>query len=200
MQQILRFTYKIGWRKVKPNMVKPDPYQYLKQAEIIHSEQAVTQAISDMAIKLNQDYAVKQPIVLSVMSGAMCFTGQLMPKLSFPLELNYVHATRYHGELKGNKIKWIVRPTIAVTNRNVLILDDILDEGITLKSIVDECKLLGAKDVKVAVLAEKTLDKSKPISADYVGLILPNRYVFGCGMDVHNWWRNLPAIYALYNT
>ena len=200
MQQILRFTYKIGWRKVKPNMVKPDPYQYLKQAEIIHSEQAVTQAISDIAIKLNQDYAAKQPIVLSVMSGAMYFTGQLMPKLLFPLELNYVHATRYHGELKGNKIKWIVRPTIAVTNRNVLILDDILDEGITLKSIVDECKLLGAKDVKVAVLAEKTLDKSKPISADYVGLILPNCYVFGCGMDVYNWWRNLPAIYALYNT
>ena len=178
-------------------MVKPDPFQYLRQAEIVHSEQTVTLAIADIANKLNQDYAAKQPIVLSVMSGAIYFTGQLMPKLSFPLELNYVHATRYHGELKGNKIKWIVRPTIAVTNRNVLILDDILDEGITLKSIVDECKLLGAKEVKVAVLAEKSLDKSKPISANYVGLILPNRYVFGCGMDVHNWWRNLPAIYAL---
>ena len=199
MQQILRFIYKIGWRKVKPKMVNVDPFQYLKQAEIIHSEQAVAKAISDIAIKLNQDYAAKQPIVLSVMSGAMYFTGQLMPKLTFPLELNYVHATRYHGELKGNKIQWIVKPTIAVMNRNVLILDDILDEGITLKSIVDECKLLGAKEVKVAVLAEKTLNKSKPISADYVGLILPNRYVFGCGMDVHNWWRNLPAIYAVYN-
>ena len=81
-----------------------------------------------------------------------------------------------------------------------MILDDILDEGITLKSIVDECKLLGAKEVKVAVLAEKVVDKSKPIAADYVELTLPNRYVFGCGMDVHNWWRNLPAIYALYNT
>ena len=200
MQQILRFTYKIGWRKVKPSMLKPDPFQYLKQAEIIHSEQAVTKAISDIAIKLNQDYAAKQPIVISVMSGAMYFTGQLMPKLSFPLELNYVHATRYHGEIKGNKIKWIVKPSITVKNRNVLILDDILDQGITLKSIVDECKLLGAKEVKVAVLAEKILDKSKPISADYVELTLPNRYVFGCGMDVHNWWRNLPAIYALHNT
>ncbi len=200
MRQILRFTYKIGWRKVKLGMVKPDPFQFLKQAEIIHSEQAVTKAISDIAIKLNQDYAAKQPIVISVMNGAMYFTGQLMPKLSFPLELNYVHATRYRGEIKGNKIKWIVKPTIAVKNRHVLILDDILDEGVTLKSIVDECKLLGAKEVKVAVLAEKILDKSKPISADYIELTLPNRYVFGCGMDVHNWWRNLPAIYALYNT
>ena len=200
MRQILRIIYKLGWRKVKPSMVKSDPFQYLKQAEIIHSEQAVTQAISDIANKLNQYYTTKQPVVLSVMNGAMYFTGQLMPKLSFPLELNYVHATRYHGELKGHKIKWIVKPTITVKDRNVLILDDILDEGITLKSIVDECKLLGAKEVKVAVLAEKTIDKGKPISADYVELVLPNRYVFGCGMDVHNWWRNLPAIYALNGT
>ena len=79
-----------------------------------------------------------------------------------------------------------------------MILDDILDEGITLKSIVDECKLLGAIEVKVAVLAEKIIDNSKPIAADYVELLLPNRYVFGCGMDVYGFWRNLPAIYALH--
>ena len=181
-------------------MVMPDPFTYLKQAEIIHSEQAVSLAIANIAEKLNQDYANKLPIVLSVMNGALYFTGQLLPKLLFPLELNYVHATRYHGEIKGNKIKWIVKPSIAIKNRNVLILDDILDEGITLKSIVDECKLLGAKEVKVAVLAEKMIDKNKSIRADYVELILPNRYVFGCGMDVHNWWRNLPAIYALHGT
>ncbi len=181
-------------------MVMPDPFTYLKQAEIIHSEQAVSQAIANIAAKLNQDYANKLPIVLSVMNGALYFTGQLLPKLLFPLELNYVHATRYHGEIKGNKIKWIVKPTSAVKNRNVLILDDILDEGITLKSIVDECILLGAKEVKIAVLAEKMINKNKSIRADYVELILPNRYVFGCGMDVHNWWRNLPAIYALHAT
>ena len=178
-------------------MVTPDPFQYLKQAQIIHSEFAVAKAITDIATKLNQDYASKQPIVLSVMSGAMYFTGQLLPKLLFPLELNYVHATRYDGKLSGKSIKWIVKPTSQVKARNVLILDDILDEGITLKSIVDECILLGAKEVKIAILAEKMIDKSKPITADYVELALPNRYVFGCGMDIHNWWRNLPAIYAL---
>lgn len=181
-------------------MVETDPFQYLQQAEIIHSEQVVSRAISDIAAKLNQDYANKQPIVLSVMSGAMFFTGQLLPKLLFPLEISYVHATRYHGELSGNTIKWIVKPTSALENRNVLILDDILDEGITLKTIVDECMMLGAKEVKVAVLVDKIIEKSKPISADYVELTLPNRYVFGCGMDVHGWWRNLPAIYALHNS
>ncbi len=81
--------------------------------------------------------------------------------------------------------------------RKVLILDDILDEGLTLKTIADECKLLGAAEIKVAVLVEKKLEVVKPINADYIGLIVPNRYVFGCGMDVYGWWRNLPAIYAL---
>lgn len=199
MLPILRSIYKIGWQQAKPNMVMPDPFQYLQQADIIHAEPAVAQAISTIATKLNADYATKQPIVLAVMNGALYFTGQLLPKLLFPLELNYVHASRYHGELKGNKIKWIVKPTSAVKNRDVLILDDILDEGITIKAIVDACYLLGANEVKVAVLAEKRIDKSKPISADYVELTLPNRYVFGCGMDIHNWWRNLPAIYALHN-
>ena len=181
-------------------MAMPNPICYIEQAELVHSELAVSQAISLIATKLNQDYANKQPIVLSVMTGAVYFTGQLLPKLLFPLELNYVHATRYRGELSGNTIKWLAKPTAEVNNREILILDDILDEGITLKAIVDECYLLGAKDVKIAVLAEKMIDKSKSISADYVELMLPNRYVFGCGMDVHNWWRNLPAIYALHNT
>lgn len=176
-----------------------DPFQYLQKAEIIHSEQAVSQAISDIATKLNQDYATKQPLVLSVMSGAMYFTGQLLPQLKFALELDYVHATRYQGDILGNTIKWLVQATAAVKNREVLILDDILDEGITLKAIIEQCQMLGAGDVKIAVLAEKMLNHSKPISADYLGLTLPNRYVFGCGMDVHGWWRNLPAIYALHN-
>ena len=198
MPPILRSTCKAGWQQAKPNMVAPNPLQYLQQAEVIHAEFAVAQAISTIVKKLNADYATKQPIVLAVMNGALFFAGQLLPKLLFPLELNYVHATRYHGELKGNKIKWIVKPSSAVKNRDVLILDDILDEGITLKAIVDACNLLGANEVKVAVLAEKQIEKSKPISADYVELTLPNRYVFGCGMDIHNWWRNLPAIYALH--
>ena len=185
---------------VKANMSTPDPIQYLKQAELVHSEHVVSQAIAVIAAKLNQDYANKQPVVLSVMTGALFFTGQLLPKLLFPLTLSYIHATRYCGQLSGNIILWKVKPTDEMMGREVLILDDILDEGITLKAIVDECYLLGAIDVKTAVLADKIINKTKPILADYVGLRLPDRYVFGCGMDVNHWWRNLPAIYALHNT
>ncbi len=174
-----------------------NPQHYLQQAELIFDEQAVNRAISSMASQLNQYYVDEPPIVLCVMGGAVFFTGQLLPKLQFPLEFDFVQATRYHDTTEGKTLKWIVMPKASVKNRNILILDDILDEGVTLKAIIDQCELLGAKEIKSAVLVEKQLNKSKAIQADYVGLMVPNRYVFGCGMDVYGWWRNLPAIYAL---
>jgi len=176
-----------------------NPIQYLAQAELIHSDVAVNQAIFAIATQLNRDYGGESPIVLCVMGGAVFFAGQLLPKLQFPLELDYVQASRYHGGTEGKTLQWMVKPKDNISNRKVLILDDILDEGVTLSEIVAQCSLLGASEVKTAVLVEKNLIKSKPIKADYVGLYVPDRYVFGCGMDVFGWWRNLPAIYALNN-
>lgn len=176
-----------------------NPLQYLEQAELIHSEQAVNQAISAIAEQLNRDYANQSPLLLCVMGGAVFFTGQLLPKLEFPLEFDYVQATRYHDGIEGKTLKWLVSPKDNIKGRSVLILDDILDEGITLQAIAEQCSLLGASEIKTAVLVEKKLSKTKPIQANYVGLTVPNRYVFGCGMDVYGWWRNVPAIYALNN-
>jgi hypoxanthine phosphoribosyltransferase len=174
-----------------------NPIKYLQQAELIHSEQVVNLAISKIAEQINIDYANDSPIVLCVMGGAVFFAGQLLPKLKFSLEFDYVQATRYHNETEGKIVEWKVKPKHTIKDRNILLLDDILDEGITLKAVAEQCLLLGASQVKVAVLVEKELNKVKPIYADYVGLSVPNRYVFGCGMDVYGWWRNLPAIYAL---
>ncbi len=176
-----------------------NPLQYLQQADLIHSEQAVRQAILTISEQLNRDYVAEVPIVLCVMSGAVFFTGQLLPKLQFPLGLDYVQVSRYYDGTEGKTLKWVVRPKEDINNRSVLILDDILDEGITLQAIVEQCRLLGASEIKTAVLVEKNLSKSKPIQANYVGLTVPNRYIFGCGMDVYGWWRNMPAIYALNN-
>ena len=182
-------------------MATVNPFQYLEQAELIYSEQAVNQAISAIAEQLNRDYINQKeaPIVLCVMGGAVFFTGQLLPQLQFPLELDYVQASRYQGEIEGKVLQWLVRPKETIKNRNIIILDDILDEGITLIAILEECKQLGAKDIKSAVLVEKQHNFKKPVDADYVGLTVANHYVFGCGMDIYGWWRNLPAIYALKN-
>lgn len=176
-----------------------NPLQYLEQAELVHNEQAVNQAILLIAKQLNQDYEAEPPIVLCVMGGAVYFTGQLLPKLKFALELDYIQASRYQDGTEGKTLKWVVMPSENIRGRRVLVLDDILDEGVTLKAVIERCILLGAKEVKTAVLVEKQLDKDKAISADYIGLPVPNHYVFGCGMDIYGWWRNLPAIYALNN-
>ena len=177
-----------------------DPHQYLRDAECIHNEREVELAISNLAHQLNVDYKDEQPVVLSVMNGAIYLAGHLLPKLTFPLIHDYVHATRYRQDLQGKDIIWLVAPKPTIKGRSVLIIDDILDEGITLKAIIDKCYEMGAKDVKTVVLAEKTLSKTKAAAAQYVGLTVPDRYVFGCGMDVYGWWRNLSQIYALKST
>lgn len=173
------------------------PNDYLNNADLILSAAQVDDAIANMAQLITRDIGESIPLVLCVMGGGVVFTGQLLPKLTFPLEFDYVQATRYHNQTEGKQLVWKVMPGDNVKGRTVLVLDDILDEGHTLTAIKEKCLQLGAKKVVVAVLVEKVLNKNKPIKADYVGLQVPDRYVFGCGMDVYGWWRNLPAIYAL---
>jgi hypoxanthine phosphoribosyltransferase len=173
-----------------------DPQSLLASSELIYSEAEVTSAVDRLASSITNALADTNPVVMSVMGGAVVFTGQLLPKLNFPLEFDYVQANRYHGT-SGQDLVWRVEPTDKIKGRVVLLLDDILDEGITLAEIKAKCLAMGAEQVLVAVLSEKILDQDKPIKADFVGLELPNRYVFGCGMDAYGWWRNLPCIRAI---
>jgi hypoxanthine phosphoribosyltransferase len=173
------------------------PAEFLKNADLLVSADEVNAAIVQLAEQISTDIGNDKPLVLCVMGGGVAFTGQLLPLLAFPLEFDYVQASRYHNQTEGRNLVWKVKPGENVAGRTVLILDDILDQGHTLAAIRETCMELGAARVVIAVLAEKLLDMHKPVSADYVGLELPDRYVFGCGMDVYGWWRNLPAIYAL---
>jgi hypoxanthine phosphoribosyltransferase len=131
------------------------------------------------------------------MGGAVVFTGQLLPLLRFPLEFDYIHVTRYRGATQGGTIQWKVEPGKLLAGRAVLVLDDILDEGHTMAAIRDRILAAGATQFYSAVLADKAIGRDKPIRADFVGVSVPDRYVFGFGMDVEGAWRNLPAIYAL---
>lgn len=178
-------------------MRETPPQSYLDGADLLLSAQDVNKAIAEMAGQIAADIGDTKPLVLCVMGGGVVFTGQLLPQLNFPLEFDYVQASRYHNQTEGQQLVWKVMPGNNVKDRTVLVLDDILDEGHTLAAIKEKCLAQGARRVVVAVLVEKTLNKTKPIKADYVGLHVPDRYVFGCGMDVYGWWRNLPAIYAL---
>lgn len=173
------------------------PQQLLTDSEIVYNHAQVQNAMDDVARNISQELGNAEPIVLAVMGGAVYFAGQLLAKLTFPLHFDYVQASRYGMQTSGAELIWKVEPPLNVQGRVVLILDDILDQGITLAAIKQKCLDMGAKQVKIAVLFEKVLPNKKPVQADYVGLQVPDRYVFGCGMDVYGWWRNLPEVRAL---
>lgn len=168
----------------------------LLKSEIIFSEQQVQAAVVRMAKEINEAMAEVHPLVLSVMGGAVVFTGQLLPLLTFPLDFDYVHVSRYGNSQQGGEMNWKVAPQENVRGRVVMVVDDILDEGETLHAVRQRVMALGATQFYSAIFADKMNGKTKPIRADFVGIQVPDRFVFGYGMDIHGAWRNLPAIYA----
>ncbi len=172
-------------------------WQILESAELIHSAAAVDAAITRVAAEVAATLKDQFPLVLSVMGGAVVFTGRVLPLLNFPLEFDYIHASRYGAATSGGTVDWKVEPKGNVADRVVLVLDDILDIGDTMLAIRERVLGLGARAFYSAVLTDKNKTAAKPIRADFVGLSVPDRFVFGCGMDAHGVWRNLPAIYAL---
>lgn len=178
-------------------MLPPDQARVvLADADLICTEQEVMAAVDKIAVEVTAALANANPLVLSVMGGAVVFTGNLLPKLSFPLDFDYIHVTRYGDETSGGELRWIAAPRESIAGRVVLVLDDILDEGVTLAAIRQRMLEAGAKACYTAVFADKQIGKPKPVAADFVGLKLPDRFVFGFGMDIQGAWRNLPAIYA----
>ena len=169
----------------------------LAGAEVIHSAETVAAAVTRVAAEITEKLGDTNPLLLCVMSGGVPFAGQLMTQLHFPLEFDYMHVTRYGQETSGGALSWRAAPWTSVKDRTVLVVDDILDEGVTLAAIVERMKQLGAKACYTAVATDKLNGKVKPIKADFVALTVPDRFVFGYGMDVRGTWRNLPAIYAM---
>jgi hypoxanthine phosphoribosyltransferase len=172
----------------------------LAGAEMIHDEAAVQAAVDKVAAEVSARLADKYPLVLCVMTGGVVFCGQLLTRLKFPLDFDYLHATRYGPETQGGKISWRTAPWTSVKGRSVLVVDDILDEGVTLAAVEESLRRMGAAEVLTAVFADKLNGKQKPIAADFIGLTVPDRFVFGFGMDAGGVWRNLPAVYAMKET
>lgn len=168
----------------------------LEESDLVCDAPAVQQAIQRMAREATVALAERHPLLLVVMHGGIYLAGQILPLLDFALELDYVHLTRYGKGTTGGALEWKAGPPESVRGRAVLVLDDILDVGDTLAAVRERVLAAGALSVHCAVLTEKQTGRPKAIPADFVGLRLPNRYVFGCGMDIGGAWRNLPTIRA----
>ncbi|MDC0662238.1 hypoxanthine-guanine phosphoribosyltransferase [Marinobacter sp. SS21] len=173
--------------------------QVLADADCLVPESQVHSAIDDMAKAITARLKDSNPLLFCVMNGGLILTGQLLPRLHFPVQAEYLHATRYRQETTGGILEWKLRPEQALQRRTVLIVDDILDEGTTLDAIAEFCRTQGAAEVLTAVLVDKQHDrKARPgLKADFTGLEVEDRFLFGFGMDYKGYWRNAPGIYAV---
>lgn len=178
-------------------MTPNEAWKILESADLLCDEATVRAEIARLAAEITARLKDHYPLVLAVMGGSVFFAGHLLPQLRFPIEFDSIQASRYGNATSGGKIVWTVEPRENVKGRTVLVLDDILDGGETLAAIRDRVLSLGAAAFYSAVLTDKDIGRNKPIAPEFVGVKLPNRYVFGCGMDVAGAWRNLPAIYAV---
>jgi len=170
-----------------------------KKSSLLFSTQEIEAALDRMAIDIHQKLQDKNPIILCVMVGGLIPMSNLLLRLDFPLEVDYVHATRYRGDISGGDLHWKVRPTERVRGRTVLVVDDILDGGVTLSAILAEVEVMGAAEVYSAVLVDKH-HKREPNGlkhADFVGLQVDDHYIFGYGMDYNEYLRNAPGIFVV---
>lgn len=180
-------------------MTVDEAKKVLSDADLLAGEEEIAAAISRLASEITGSLEDTNPVVMCIMNGGLIFSGQLLTQLVFPLQVDYVHATRYGHEINGANLNWTVRPQLDLTGRTVLLLDDILDEGVTLAAIADYCRQQGASRVLMAVLVEKLhLRKVTPgMRADFFGLEVGDRFLFGYGLDYKGYWRNAPGLYAV---
>lgn len=169
------------------------------RAECLYDEVQVGIALDRMAGAITRKLGETNPLVLGVMVGALIPLGHLLTRLNFPLTVDYIHATRYQGKTRGGDLHWLVQPRHSLEGRTVLVVDDILDGGLTLASIVDYCRQLGAKAVYTAVLVDKKREREPGVELvpDFAGLETEDRFLFGYGLDYEEYLRNAPGIFAV---
>lgn len=168
------------------------------EADCLHDKAAVDAAYDRLAARISAEYSTLDPVLLCVMVGGLVATAELARRLQFPLEIDYLHASRYRGSTRGGELVWKVSPSLPLKGRHVLIVDDILDRGHTLAGVQAALRAQAPASLKTVVLAEKRHDRrAAGVSAEFVGLHVDDRYVFGAGMDYKSYWRQLPAIYAV---
>ncbi len=166
------------------------------QADCLFTPEQVSEAVAALALRMAPGLAERNPLVLCVMNGGFRFCSDLLGHWDFPLEFDYLQATRYRGRTRGGSLQWLHTPAQGLAGRHVLVVDDILDEGLTLAAIQRYCSEAGALTVQSAVLVDKQLAR-QAAQADFVALVAPDRFLFGEGMDYKGFGRNLRGIHAV---
>ena len=167
-------------------------------SECVVRRAEIAAALDALASALNRDFVNRPVLFLTVMNGALIFAAELAQRLVLDMEMDYLQASRYGSETEGGILEWLARPRKAMAGKHVLIVDDIYDEGLTVEAIKKFCRAQQAASVHIVVMAVKEHPRQTAATRpDYVGLTVPDRFVFGYGMDYREKLRHLPQIYAL---
>jgi hypoxanthine phosphoribosyltransferase len=181
------------------NDVIQDVLALKNKGQLIHGMDDINAAIDKIAAQMQNTLADENPVFLCVMNGAVIFMGHLLVRLNFPLQINYIHATRYQGEIEGSQLFWKAEPTTDLKDRTVVLVEDILDTGLTLSAIIKYCDQQGAKKIYTAALVDKSHPRSEGgvEQCDFTGLVLEDKFLYGFGLDYKDYLRNEPGIYAV---
>lgn len=172
----------------------------LDKSQCLHDMAEINVALDRLAQEITHVLKDQQPIVMTVLNGSIVPVGQLVTRLHFPLQLDYLHVTRYQGKMHSSQLHWLANPRMSMQGRVILIVEDILDEGTTLAEVIKYCEAQGAKKVYTAVI----VDKQRPrlpgglSQADFTGFRVENLFLIGFGLDYEGYFRNLPGIYAVH--
>ncbi|HLQ86776.1 MAG TPA: hypoxanthine-guanine phosphoribosyltransferase [Salinisphaeraceae bacterium] len=167
-------------------------------ADVLIDEQQLDAGYDRMAAQISAQFRGLNPVMICIMTGGLYTTAELTKRLDFPFELDYLHVTRYAGDIRGGDLVWKVSPSIDLGGRHVLVIDDILDEGATLGATIDAIHAQQPASVRTAMLLQKMHDRLvAELEADFLGFEIPDRYVFGAGLDYKGYLRQFPAVYAI---
>jgi hypoxanthine phosphoribosyltransferase len=179
-------------------MSELDPRKILKNSTVIADREEVNEAVDRIAAEINAHFGDRSLILLVVMTGAIMPAAWIASRLTMPLQMDFIHATRYSGTTQGGEIEFRVPPRLNLQNQDVLIVDDIYDIGLTLQMIEHYCQAREARSVNSAVLIRKIHDRETTGELPkFIGMEVEDKYVFGCGMDAYEHWRHLHEIRAL---
>ena len=161
------------------------------------SEEDVMQAVHSVAEKMNEDLKNDNPLFICVLNGAFMFASDLMKHINFPCEITFIKLSSYEGIYSTGAVKEILGLNESVVGRNVVIIEDIVDTGVTMERILESLSSKGVKSVKIATFLQKPAALTRNIEVDYVGIKIPNEFIIGYGLDYDGYGRNMKAIYTV---
>jgi hypoxanthine phosphoribosyltransferase len=168
------------------------------QLKILISRDEIAKAIARLASEIRSDYQGKQPLLIGVLKGSFVFMADLIRQLDLPLDLDFVRLSSYGGARESSgRVRVVQGVKTSIKGRDVLVIEDIVDTGITISFLLDYLKKKKPASLKLCTLTDKPSRRRIPVPIDYRGFTVPDKFIVGYGLDLDQRFRNLPHIYAL---